>query len=466
MYLPGAEEWGLDSPEVNGMDVYHSGSGRVRDEWLSRCREERALTTDLMSEVISLPNLTASLKRVISNGGTGGVDGMTVKDLRVWFSTHYQTLIGDLKTNQYRVSQIRGVQIPKAKGGYRQLGIPTVKDRLVQQGINLVLERYLDPTFSQYSYGFRKGKGTRPCLKQACAYVEGGYRYIVDIDLAKFFDEVNHDRLLWMLSRRIGDKRLLKLISKFLKSGLMEGGLSNQRTKGTPQGSPLSPLLSNIVLDELDKELERRGLRFVRYADDMIIFVGSRKAAERVMLSVSRFIEGRMKLKVNKDKSGIRQPHELNFLGHSIVGKGELGLSNPSLQRLKQKLRAKTRRNRGISLEQLVRELNLLMGGWLNYFREAKIKGKLEKIMGWLRRRIRCYRLRQCKRAIGIVRFLRKLKIPEWRCWLLALSSKGWYNKSCTPQAHEGMNQEWFTSIGLFDMHAYYCSKLMKPPST
>jgi group II intron reverse transcriptase/maturase len=419
-----------------------------------------------MNEITSLSNLTASLKRVISNGGSCGVDGMEVDELRDWFSDHYQGLIADLRTNDYRVNQIRGVKIPKPKGGHRQLGIPTVKDRMVQQAVCQVLERYYDPTFSSLSYGFRKGKGTAACLDQACAYVRAGYRYIVDIDLAKFFDEVNHDRLLWRLSQRMGDPVLLKLINKFLKSGILEGGLSSQRTKGTPQGSPLSPLLSNIVLDELDKELERRGLRFVRYADDMIILVGSRKAAERVMASVSQFIEGRMKLKVNQSKSGIRRPHELNFLGHSIHGKGELGLSKSSMQGLKRKLREKTRRNRGISLDQLIKELNLLMRGWLNYFQRAQMKGKLSRIMSWLRRRIRCFRLKQCKRAIGIARFLQSLGVPEWRSWLLALSSKGWYHKANTPQAHEGMNLKWFNSIGLFDMYAYYCSKLMKPPST
>jgi len=460
------DECGLGSQTVKGMDVYHTGSGRVREEWLSRCREERALTEDLMSEVTSLPNLTASLKRVVSNGGSAGVDEMSVKELRSWFGSNYKELIRQLETNSYGVSQIRGVKLPKPKGGHRQLGIPTAKDRMVQQAVHQVMEQRYDPTFSEFSYGFRKGKGTRPCLRQACTYVREGYRYIVDIDIANFFDEVNHDRLMWMLRRRIGDRTLLKLINKFLKSGILEGGLSSQRTKGTPQGSPLSPLLSNIVLDELDKELERRGLRFVRYADDLIIFAGSQKAAQRIMRTVSKFIEGRMKLKVNKDKSGIRRPQELNFLGHSIIGKGELGLSKPSLQRLKYKLREKTRRNRGISLAQMVKEVNSILSGWLNYFKEAKMKGKLEVIMSWLRRRIRCFRLKQCKRAIGIARFLRKLGIPEWRSWLLALSSKGWYHKSNTPQANEGMNLQWFASIGLFDIYAYYCSKLMKPPST
>lgn len=232
-----------------------------------------------MSEVRNLSNLTASLKRVISKGGSAGVDNMSVMELGTWFTNNHKEMIRQLETSSYRTSQVRGVKIPKPKGGYRQLGIPTLKDRMVQQSIHQVLERRYDPTFWKHSYGFRKGKGTHPCLEQACTYVREGYRYIVDIDLVKFFDEVNHDRLMWMLSRRIGDKALLKLINKFLKSGILEGGLSSQRTKGTPQGSPLSPLLSNIVLDELDKEMERRGLRFVRYVDDMIIFVSSQKAA-------------------------------------------------------------------------------------------------------------------------------------------------------------------------------------------
>ena len=448
------------------MDVYHSGSGRVREEWLSRFEEERALTKDLMSKVTDLSNLQASLKRVKSNGGSSGVDGMEVKDLPKWLNSHHKFLTKSLKTNSYCVSKIRGVKIPKAKGGYRQLGIPVVKDRLVQQAIHQVLEKHYDQSFSKFSYGFRKNKGAHQCLSQASEYVKSGYRHIVDIDLSKFFDEVNHDRLMWLLGQRIGDKVLLQLIRKFLKSGILEGGLTSQRTKGTPQGSPLSPLLSNIVLDELDKELERRGLRFVRYADDMIIFVGSHKAAKRVKRSITRYLETRLKLKVNETKSGIRRPYELNFLGHRILNTGDLGMSEPSLRRLKQKIKEKTQRNRGISLNQMVSELNPLLRGWLNYFGNAKMKGKLKGVMSWLRRRLRCFRLKQCKRSIGVARLLQKLGVPEWRSWLLALSSKGWYHKSNTPQSHEGMNNNWFAEIGLFDIYAFYCSKLMKPPST
>ena len=420
----------------------------------------------MLDAIVDPQNLIAALGRVISNKGSGGVDGMQISELKSWYRQHESKLRKHLLTNQYRVKPIRGVRIPKPQGGHRQLGIPTVVDRLVQQAIHQVLDRHYDSSFSEYSYGFRRGKGAQACILQASEYISQGYTYIVDIDLAKFFDEVNHDRLQTRLRQRVGDKRLLKLIGKYLKSGMLEGGLSSQRTKGTPQGSPLSPLLSNIVLDELDKELERRGLRFVRYADDMIIFVKSRKASERVMQTIRQFIEEVLKLRVNKDKSGIRRPTELNFLGHSFLRNGTICLSKFSERRLKQKLKEKTRRNRGISLDQMVKEVNRLLRGWINYFGRAQMKKKLFRIMRWLRRRIRCFRLKQCKRAIGIARFLQKHKVPEWRSWLLALSSKGWYHKSNTPQAHEAMDTKWFAHTGLFDIYAYYCSKLMKPPST
>lgn len=271
MYLPGAEEWIRGSHEVKGTDVYCAGSGKVKEEWLSRCKEERALTRDLMSRVTSLSNLSVAMRQVVSNGGSAGIDGMSVKDLPLWFQKSQERLRSDLSNNVYRVSKIKGIKIPKASGGERQLGIPTVVDRLIQQSIHQVLEGVFDPAFSSHSYGFRKGKGAHRCLGAASHYVEEGYSYIVDIDLAKFFDEVNHDRLLWKLRHRISDRVLLKLISKYLRAGMFEAGLISQRIKGTPQGSPLSPLLSNIILDELDKELERRGLRFVRYADDLLI---------------------------------------------------------------------------------------------------------------------------------------------------------------------------------------------------
>jgi len=279
---------------------------------------------------------------------------------------------------------------------------------------------------------------------------------VVDLDLAKFFDEVNHQRLMWLLGSRIGDKRLLRLIVKILKTDILSDGLQEQRIKGTPQGSPLSPLLSNIVLDELDQELSRRGLSFVRYADDVQILVSSQKSAERVQESIINFIEKKMKLKVNREKSGIKPCYKVNFLGYSLMNGGKLGLSQSSKQRLKDKLRMITQRNRGVSLEQILKELKVVLQGWLHYFQLAQMKSQLIAIEGWLRRRLKCFRLKQCKRAIGIVRFLMKLGVEKTLCWRTALSGKGWWRISNSPALSIGMNNRWFLEQGFYSLTENY----------
>jgi RNA-directed DNA polymerase len=457
MYLPGAGEWFNGGRPVEGTDVFCKRSRKVSKEWLSEKKKERALTEDLMSEVFELSNFSAAARQVIKNGGSPGIDGMTTKELEEGFMGMYQRIIDQLKTGTYKPATVLGVEIPKANGGIRLLGIPTVQDRMVQQAISQVLSRRYERIFSDHSYGFRPGRNAHQGLKQAGQYVKEGYTYVVDLDLEKFFDKVNHDRLMSTLGGRISDKRLLDLIRKFLRTGILIGGLENQRITGTPQGSPLSPLLSNIVLDELDKELERRGHRFVRYADDQIILVKSEASAQRVLKSITCYIQKRMLLKVNEEKSRICRPYELNFLGHRILFKGELGLSCKSEHRFKEKLRQITRRNRGISLEQLVKELNPVLRGWLSYFRNAKMKSKLAGIESWLQRKVRCFRLKQCKRASGIIKFLTGLGVPKWRSLLLAVSHKGWYRKSGTPQANEGMSKKWFAKIGLFTLTGNYC---------
>ena len=453
--LFGTGEWG-SSPEVKGTDVYSTGNGRVRQEWLSRCSEERALTRDLLSKVADLANLETALRKVVRNKGSAGIDGMSVQELKAWFITNHKALQLEIMSCTYKTAAVKEVWIPKPQGGKRKLGIPTAKDRLVQQAISQVLSGRYEPIFSEQSYGFRPGRNAQQALRKAGEYVTEGRKWVVDIDMSKFFDEVNHDRLLWQISTRIGDKRVLKLIGQFLRAGILSGGMTNQQLKGTPQGSPLSPLLSNIVLDELDKELEKRGHRFVRYADDLIIMVGSEQSANRVMKGITSFIENRMRLKVHAEKSQIVRPHQLNFLGHCILKDGTLGLSQRSEQRFKAKLKALTKRNRGISFEQLISEINPLLRGWLNYFRNARMRKRLSRIAGWLRRRLRCYRLKQCKRAMGIARLLYKLEVPWKRCWTTAGSSKGWFRLSMTYAAHEGMNRKWFNNKGLYNLTASY----------
>lgn len=440
---------------VERIPVWYQANGKVSPKWLSACREERNQTQELMERIASTLNLKEALRRVVTNGGSGGIDMMEVEELKEWFVKNLSQLQQELLSDEYEPQPVKGVRIPKPKGGYRQLGIPTVKDRLVQQAILQVLNRMYDPKFSDQSFGFRPGRNAHQALRYASSQVQQGRGIIIDLDLEKFFDQVHHHRLLWLLERRIGDRRVIKLIHRFLKSGIMEGGFVEQRIKGTPQGSPLSPLLSNIVLDELDQELIRRGLKFARYADDAQIFVSSIQSAERVMVSITKFIEERMRLRVNKDKSSIRKYYESNFLGHSIL-KGKVGLSKSSEERFKNKLKTITKRNRGISLKAMLEELKPVIRGWLQYFKYARMKEKLKQIEGWLRRRMKCFRLKQCKRTIGMVRFLRGLGVEEKLAWKTALSGKGWWRLSNSPATAIGMNNKWFEELGYYSLTQNY----------
>jgi RNA-directed DNA polymerase len=459
----------LFSLTEGGEVVHRDKSGKVSPLWLSACEKERHLTTDLMEKVAAPLNLQKAYGKVKANAGKGGVDGMEVKELGKWLTENLSTLRDQLLNDQYEASPVRGVQIPKPQGGYRQLGIPTVRDRLVQQAIHQVLSPRYEAIFSEHSYGFRPGKSAHEALMQSGKCVAQGNTYVIDLDLEKFFDRVNHHRLIWLLGTRIGDERVLKLIHRFVKAGMLQGGLMSQRVEGTPQGGPLSPLLSNIVLDELDKELERRGHRYVRYADDVKIFVSSAAAAERVKQSVTGFIEGKLKLKVNEEKSRISQGHELNFLGHSILKDGRLGLSEQSERRVKQRVRGITRRNRGVKVGQILTELKQYLQGWLRYFRFAAMKKIVDRMDGWIRRKVRCHRLKQCKRVIGIVRCLRRLGVEETLCWRTALSGKSWWRLSNSPGVNIGMTNQWLAGQGYFSMAAHYLtlqSTLKKPPYT
>lgn len=375
-------------------------------------------------------------------------------------------MISSIKAGRYTPSPVKLVEIPKPNGGKRRLGIPTVKDRVIQQAIHQILSAIYEPTFSDHSYGFRPQRSARQALEKASKYVSEGRIYAVDIDLKNFFDEVNHDRLMHRLSLKISDKRVLKLIRKYLQSGIMTDGAVSQRREGTPQGSPLSPLLSNILLDELDKELEKRGHKFVRFADDCNILVRSQRAGDRVKQSISKLIEAKLKLKINEEKSKVSQIHQTKFLGYSIDLSGRLILAAESKTKIKEKIRKTTQRNRGKSLESILTELTLQLRGWLNYFQYAECGRTLESLDSWIRRKLRCYRIKQCKRPYSLQRFLESNGVKSWQSWIIALSGKGYWRKSASPQVQEAMSTRWFEEKGLYSLKQNYerLKNLRKPP--
>ncbi len=418
---------------------------------------QRALTARLMEQVCEPANLNRAYARVVANKGSPGVDGLSVGKLGAWIKRHKQTFIASLLDGSYQPSAVRGVQIPKPGGaGMRQLGIPTVVDRLVQQAMLQVLEAILDPSFSAHSYGFRPGRSAHDALASARQYVADGRTIVVDIDLEKFFDKVNHDILMSRLGRWVGDKRMLKIIGRFLRAGLMQNGVCILREEGTPQGGPLSPLLANLLLDDLDKELEKRGHKFCRYADDCNIYVQSQAAGERVLASVTAFLEKKLKLRVNRDKSAVAYITERKFLGHRLLPGGGLGIAPQSLDRARERLRRTTRRSRGVSFEQVISEINEFIVGWVTFFRHAACKKHLTAMDKWLRRRLRCLRLKQCKRTPTIAQLLLRLGVPKDRAWTGAASGKGWWRSADTPPVHEGMSEAWFRSLNLASLSERY----------
>jgi RNA-directed DNA polymerase len=338
----------------------------------------------------------------------------------------------------------------------RQLGIPTVVDRLVQQAILQALEPILDPTFSASSFGFRPGRSAHDALRQAREYVRDGYGIVVDLDLEKFFDRVNHDIAMARLARHIADTRLLAIVRRFLQAGMLSAGVHVERQEGTPQGGPLSPLIANLVLDDLDKELERRGHRFCRYADDCNIYVRSQVAGERVMASVTALLEGKLRLRVNRDKSAVASVGKRTFLGHRLRAGGLLSIAPKSLTRMKDRLREITRRNRGTSLAAMISQTNAFTTGWVTYYRHAQAQSALRGIDQWVRRKLRCVRLKQCKRVMTVATFLKDNGVPERRAWLLACSGKGWWRMAGSPQAAESMPIAWFDHLGLVSLARHH----------
>jgi RNA-directed DNA polymerase len=417
-----------------------------------RRTESLAGTERLMEEVCELGNSMQALQRVKANKGSPGVDGMTVEQLPEYLKQHGQEIGEQLRNGTYQPQPVKRVEIPKPDGnGVRKLGIPCVLDRFVQQAVLQVLQKRWDPTFSAHSHGFRPGHSAKQAVHEAQQYIAEGHRWVVDLDLEKFFDRVNHDRLLAAVAERVADKRMLKLIRAVLKAGVMEDGLVSPMDEGTPQGGPLSPLLSNLVLDELDRELERRGHRFVRYADDSNIYVGSERAGQRVMESVTRFITQRLKLKVNQAKSAVARPEQRKFLGFSFTNEREprRRISPKAITRFKEQIREKTRRTRGISLTQMSKELVAYLRGWLGYFGDCQTPSVLTSLESWLRRRLRSVVWKQWKRGRTRYRELRKRGVSRDLAARTAGSPHGPWRIAKSPALSIALPNAFFSTLGL-----------------
>jgi len=407
-----------------------------------------------MEEVLRRENLKAAYVRVVRNGGAGGVDGKSVDDLEEQIHADWPRIREQLLSGTYVPSPVRKVEIPKPGGGVRVLGIPTVMDRMIQQALHQKLTHVFDVTFSDDSYGFRPGRSAHQAVLRSREHIEAGHRWVVDLDLESFFDRVNHDVLMSRIARRVKDKRILHLIGRYLRAGMMEGGVMSPRTEGTPQGGPLSPLLSNILLDELDKELEGRGHLFVRYADDFQVYVKSKAAGERVMASLERFLKKRLRLKVNRGKSAVDRPWKRKFLGYGTTAgkKPRLKPDKKSVKRLKSKLKTLFRRGRGKSLARTVEELNPVLRGWVNYYRLADVKGVFEELDQWVRRRLRLILWRQWKRPRTRFKRLRQRGLECDRARRSAYNGHGpWWNSGAS-HMNQAVPTSAFAKMGLVSL--------------
>ena len=405
----------------------------------------------MLQGIMNRRNIEKALLQVERNKGAGGVDGMQTDELRDYLNINYQSLCQEIMNGNYNPGAVKKVEIPKPQGGVRMLGVPTTIDRMIQQAINQWLSQFYEPNFSAFSYGFRPNKNAHQAVLQAQAFLNEGKTYVVELDLEKFFDKVNHDKLMGLIMLKVTDKATLKLIHKYLRSGIMEGGMVSQRTEGTPQGSPLSPLLSNIILDELDKELTRRGHSFVRYADDCSIYVGSEKAAQRVLSSITTYIEKSLKLKVNKEKSKVSSPTESTLLGfffYNDKGTWTMRVANKTLKRIKEKCKKITGRNNGSNTNQKITALKPVIEGWVNYFSIAKGKSAMQRLDEYVRVRLRMGLWKEWKNCKTRVASLLKLKASRQKSYEWGNSSRGYCRIAHSPVLQTTLDNAYFTRNG------------------
>jgi len=429
------------------------------------CWEKAEESTQMeMEEVVSRENMLRAYRRVVRNKGAPGVDGVTVEGLWAQVRERWAVIRDQLLSGRYQPQPVRKVEIPKPSGkGKRMLGIPTVMDRLIQQSLLQILQPHFDPTFSAWSFGFRPGKSAQQAIKAARSHIASGKRWVVDMDLEKFFDRVNHDVLMGRLARRITDRRILRVIRSYLEAGMMEGGVVSPRTEGTPQGGPLSPLLSNVLLDELDRELAQRGHAFVRYADDCNIYVGSRRAGQRVLDTVQRFLEKRLRLKVNREKSAVDRPWKRKFLGYTVTHHRvpRLRIAPESVKRFREKVRVHLRRGRGRSLKQTIVAITPLLRGWLIYFQLAEVRSAFEERDQWLRRRLRCILWRQWKKPRTRRRRLITYGLDPERAQRSAYNGRGpWWNAGAS-HMNQAVPTRFLTQLGLVSLVQLHERRLM-----
>ena len=433
----------ISSMAGSGAEVGTAADGQTKAEGLWQ-----------MDAVVERPNLWRAYERVMQNKGAAGVDGLTVFELKAWLQQHWPSVKAALLAGSYMPAAIRKVEIPKPNGGIRTLGIPTVLDRLIQQALLQVLQPEFEPEFSEHSYGFRPGRNAWQAVRRAQGYIKEGCRWVVDLDLEKFFDRVNHDILMSRVARRVGDERVLKLIRRYLEAGMMSEGIVSARTEGTPQGGPLSPLLSNILLKDLDRELERRGHRFCRYADDCNIYVKSEAAGQHAMAAITGYLEKKLKLQVNRDKSAVARPWNRKFLGYSVTWhkQARLKIADSSLKRLKDRVREIVAGNASRNLGATVTMLNPVLRGWTSYFRLTEVKGVLEELDGWIRRKLRCLLWRQWKRPATRSKRLQVQGLDKTRAWKSARNGRGpWWNAGAS-HMNAAYPKRFFDVIGLVSL--------------